>query len=809
MGIKMIRLKNGEPLIEYEIPNFIKKNNEVGDSSENFEIMQLLGKGGFSEVLKVKSKINFGIYAMKKIDLVKFFEKYPDQEFEKYYENEILFLQTLDHPNIIKCHNIFKEGKYIFFIMEFMNNGDLESYYKIMKSLNLDIPEDKLWNIFYKCLCGLDYIHKKNIIHRDIKPPNLFLDDKFNVKIGDFNVSAVVNKQDAIEFTDDEEQIEKLLNNYTCVGTRGYQAEEILRGLKFGKPVDIYAMGISFYQLLYGQHPMDGQTKRQCSNDIKKFISDMIQTNPNNRPTSNEAMMKAKKFFIKTYVKNTSVESVLNCFSNFPNFTSYFTNNQNEQKICEHEISRMVFSIIQSLKVNDEDQTQNELYNLRKSLEKEGLDIKADNIEISLGNFLSYFIGKLNTELNEIKGEQYINISKDDKIAIYKIQSKNYSFQQYSEEQAFNKIINAYYKKISSIISKNFFSFIKIKRTCRGCINTKYYFSKLYFIPINVNIMNKKFGNYHDINIKNSFDCLKETTVIVDKKKGKKCDQCGIISEFNESKNFFHTAKNLIFILDRGESLENKTFINFDESLTLTNSEVERYSQVNYQLIGIISFDKGEYISFVKQNNIWISSKGQKYNFNEAKKNGIVVALFYYSDENILILEPKKDSNDNNANQFTNSVGNINQNTVNSQQFINGTLANNISQMNINNNQQFHNNNNNFSGQFNNNINNQFTNNINVQFNNNNLNNNQLNNNINNNNGQFNNNNMNPPYNQQMQMGGNNMNNPNMQMGGNYMNNPNMQMGGNYMNNPNMQMGGNYMNYPQGQYNQGPQYGYG
>ena len=95
-------------------------------------------------------------------------------------------------------------------------------------------------------------------------------------------------------------------------------------------------------------------------------------------------------------------------------------------------IVRFAFDL-QSLKVNDEDQTQNELYNLRKSLEKEGLDIKADNIEISLGNFLSYFIGKLNTELNEIKGEQYINISKDDKIAIYKIQSKNYSFQQYSE----------------------------------------------------------------------------------------------------------------------------------------------------------------------------------------------------------------------------------------------------------------------------------------------------------------------------------------------------------------------------------------
>ena len=236
--------------------------------------------------------------------------------------------------------------------MEFMSNKDLEGFIKAYMEIGKPIPVDEVLELFYQCAAGLYYCHKKNIIHRDIKPPNLFLDDKFNVKIGDFNVSAVVNKQDAIEFTDDEEQIEKLLNNYTCVGTRGYQAEEILRGLKFGKPVDIYAMGISFYQLLYGQHPMDGQTKRQCSNDIKKFISDMIQTNPNNRPTSNEAMMKAKKFFIKTYVKNTSVESVLNCFSNFPNFTSYFTNNQNEQSIKKNSKTNSKNYIIYSERSN-------------------------------------------------------------------------------------------------------------------------------------------------------------------------------------------------------------------------------------------------------------------------------------------------------------------------------------------------------------------------------------------------------------------------------------------------------------------------
>ena len=105
---------------------------------------------------------------------------------KKYFENEIYFLQNLKSPYVCKCYTIFSEDKFLFFIMEFMNNGDLLSFYKANKVLENKISEEKIWDIFYKSISGLIYIHEKGIIHRDTKLENLVLDDNFNIKITDF-----------------------------------------------------------------------------------------------------------------------------------------------------------------------------------------------------------------------------------------------------------------------------------------------------------------------------------------------------------------------------------------------------------------------------------------------------------------------------------------------------------------------------------------------------------------------------------------------------------------------------------------------
>ena len=188
MGININEQLKDAQIFEYQIPGFINEGHKMGNSSNDYEILQVIGGGGFSRVLKVKSKMNSRVYAMKKVDMNKIlFEQKLDP---KYYENEILILQRINHPNIIKCFKIFFENQFLYFIMEFMNNGDLESFYKANNSLKIRIPEEKLWDIFFKSLSGLLHIQNAGLIHRDIKLQNLFIDDNLNIKIGAFNITA-------------------------------------------------------------------------------------------------------------------------------------------------------------------------------------------------------------------------------------------------------------------------------------------------------------------------------------------------------------------------------------------------------------------------------------------------------------------------------------------------------------------------------------------------------------------------------------------------------------------------------------------
>jgi serine/threonine protein kinase len=94
MEINIIFPNNEEPVIEYKLPDFINENKEIGDNPGDFEILQYLGHGNFSQVLKVRSKKNFEIYAMKKINITKIFKKYKKR---KYYMNEVRIIEKLDH----------------------------------------------------------------------------------------------------------------------------------------------------------------------------------------------------------------------------------------------------------------------------------------------------------------------------------------------------------------------------------------------------------------------------------------------------------------------------------------------------------------------------------------------------------------------------------------------------------------------------------------------------------------------------------------------------------------------------------------
>ena len=668
MGININEQLNDEQIFEYKIPGFINEGHKMGNSSNDFEILQVLGGGGFSRVLKVKSKMNSRVYAMKKVDMNKIlFEQKLDP---KYYENEILILQKINHPNIIKSFKIFFENQFLYFIMEFMNNGDLESFYKANNSLKIRIPEEKLWDIFFKSLSGLLHIHKEGLIHRDIKPQNLFIDDNLNIKIGDFNISVAKNAYFAQKFlqSNNVNNLNKLLCGYTDAGTDGYMAPEIKFG-KYDEKVDVYSMGIIFFELSYRCKPYQYGVQKEkfynqkiYSSELNTLIDKMIQKDVKNRISSNEAYLIAKKNFVKKFVKNTAIEATLKCFYNFTNFSEYFCNNDYVDFLADNkrEIGTAVFSIIQSLKENKNDELNILLYDLRSSMTKSGLNILKDNEEIDPGKFISFFIKKLNTELNEI-----INVDTNPKdIEQYKYFINSHLFPNGEEKTVFNDFINIYSRRILSLITRNFFSVIKTQRECKFCGNKGFNYTMLNFIPFNINILKKKIKNKNNLNIKDGFACLSHDNINLGKNKNIFCKNCKQVQEHKESKNFYHTAKNLIIVFDRGENCNNKTFIDFDEELLLYNDNVERDTQVQYQLIGIIekveTNNLKEYISLTKlENNKWIDNKEKKINFQEAKKLGIVIALFYYCTDNNMILQPDF-TNNNILNNNALLINNIN-----------------------------------------------------------------------------------------------------------------------------------------------------
>ena len=667
MEINLIETLGEEQIFEYKFPDFLNENNKIGNSEDDFEVLQVLGNGTFGKVLKVKSKKNQEIYAMKKVDKNMIKNNYK----AKYFENEKIILSKLQSPLVCKCLSYFedKDKNFIYYVMEFMNNGDLLSYYEANKKLSSHIPEDKLCELFFKCISSLLYIHNQGIIHRDIKLQNIFLDDNFNIKIGDFNVSATINIQSAENFTNIERESKQMVSNNSILGSEQYMAPEVEEldkdKRKYDQKADVFSMGISFFKLAYNDYPYPYDSgkdlrnkyysKNLYSQEINHIIDMMIQKEKENRFTTLDAYSEIKKIYIEKYVKNSAVKSAIYCFYNFQNFRNFFYNSNNIQillkknkssnnfiKDIKFEMGFSVLKLIQSLIGDDENLINLNLFDLRTNMENYGLNLKY-NEEIRIDKFIFYFLKTLNSISNEVSIEEN-NINNPE----LKFLSSEYFCNNGYEEFALNNILHIYNKIILSLISRNFTNVIKTKKKCMLCNNERNYFLMTNYIPFNVKILTEKLNSYN-FHIKNCFEYLVYDEKVFSENNGIICPYCNNkVTVHKEYKSFYHTAKNLIIILNR-EYCKDKTFIDFDEQLILSKKEVERYFRITYQLIGVIEEEEEKqeknYISFTRcQNNLWScnGSKDKIMNFNEIKQKGTVVALFYYCYDDNLILQSKK-----------------------------------------------------------------------------------------------------------------------------------------------------------------------
>ncbi len=153
-------------------------------------------------------------------------------------------MMDLNHDNIVRVFDHFKEGSKHYIVMEFVEGCSLD---EILKKGG-PLPAATCRLILYSCCQALDYIHSRNIIHRDIKPSNIFISRDGSIKLGDFGIAQLENvNQESGEFSP--------------VGTPSYMApEQFLPRARITRRTDLYALSVTLYEMLTGEKLYDGES---------------------------------------------------------------------------------------------------------------------------------------------------------------------------------------------------------------------------------------------------------------------------------------------------------------------------------------------------------------------------------------------------------------------------------------------------------------------------------------------------------------------------------------------------------------------
>jgi len=207
--------------------------------AERYRIESRLGSGGMSTVHLAFDE------RLERYVAVKLLAEHlaSDPAFVSRFQREALAAARLIHPNIVQVYDSglddFRDQHYI--VMEYI---DGQSCAEILRDRGW-LPTEEALPIILGACAGLDYAHRKGVVHRDVKPGNLLLGPDSAVKLADFGI-AKATEQSSIT------QVGSVL------GTAAYLAPEQGRGEEAGPPADIYALGVVAYQLLSGRLPFEG-----------------------------------------------------------------------------------------------------------------------------------------------------------------------------------------------------------------------------------------------------------------------------------------------------------------------------------------------------------------------------------------------------------------------------------------------------------------------------------------------------------------------------------------------------------------------
>ncbi|XP_056286299.1 serine/threonine-protein kinase BRSK1-like isoform X3 [Pseudoliparis swirei] len=172
-------------------------------------------------------------------------------------EREIAILKLIEHPHVLKLHDVYENNKYLYLVLEHVSGGELFDY--LVKKGRLTPKEAR--KFFRQIISALDFCHSHSICHRDLKPENLLLDEMNNIRIADFGMASLQVGDSLLE---------------TSCGSPHYACPEVIRGEKYdGRRADVWSCGVILFALLVGALPFDHDNLRQLLEKVKSGVFHM------------------------------------------------------------------------------------------------------------------------------------------------------------------------------------------------------------------------------------------------------------------------------------------------------------------------------------------------------------------------------------------------------------------------------------------------------------------------------------------------------------------------------------------------------
>ena len=256
-----------------------------------YKFIKLLGEGSFGKAYLCQNLQDDSDCVIKQIILDNLDQKEKDETL-----NEVIILRKVDHSNIIKFLDVFtrtKPNNSLNIVTEYADGGDLSQKLKRLKHKKIPLTEKEILNYLVQICLALNHIHKKKIIHRDLKSGNVFLTKSGLVKLGDFGIAK--------GFKNTWEKAQ------TKVGTPYYLSPEIINCKPYDSKSDIWALGVLIYEMMTFKMPFNASSLPSLSlkiikgyyqapppsysKDLIELVKKCLSLEPNNRPSA-ESILK-------------------------------------------------------------------------------------------------------------------------------------------------------------------------------------------------------------------------------------------------------------------------------------------------------------------------------------------------------------------------------------------------------------------------------------------------------------------------------------------------------------------------------------